>query len=153
MKIMIKKKKCIRFKISPSVLSLHALGSHFGQLLDLVGIEVEFEQGLLEAEDLLGDSLQAAVGVVQRCHCLLLAPQAAAWHQANKQAPLGHPQALHRDIRWGRGYDSWERGACECGSVCRFKTWTSKDRQTDRQTISVTLNHAHVLPPSSSHLP
>lgn len=80
----------------PFVLSLHAVGSYFGQLLYLVSVKVEFQQGLLEAEDLLGDSLQAAVGVVQRCHRLLLASQAAAWHQANKQAPLGHPQALQR---------------------------------------------------------
>lgn len=72
---------------------------YFRQLLDLVGIEVEFLQGLLKAKDLLRNSLQAAVGVVQRCYRLLLTPQAAARHQANKQAPLGHPQALERENR------------------------------------------------------
>lgn len=72
---------------------------YFRQLLDLVGIEVEFLQGLLKAKDLLRNSLQAAVGVVQRCYRLLLTPQAAARHQTNKQAPLGHPQALERENR------------------------------------------------------
>lgn len=72
---------------------------YFRQLLDLVGIEVEFLQGLLKAKDLLRNSLQAAVGVVQRCYRLLLASQAAAGHQTNKQAPLGHPQALERENR------------------------------------------------------
>lgn len=72
---------------------------YFRQLLDLVGIEVEFLQGLLKAKDLLRNSLQAAVGVVQRCYRLLLTPQAAARHQTNKQAPLGHPQALERKDR------------------------------------------------------
>lgn len=70
---------------------------YFRQLLDLVGIEVEFLQGLLEVKDLLRNRLQAAVGVVQRCYDLLLAPQAAAWYQTNKQAPLGHPEALWRE--------------------------------------------------------
>lgn len=72
---------------------------YFRQFLDLVGIEVEFLQGLLKAKDLLRNSLQAAVGVVQRCYCLLLTPQAAAWHQTNKQAPLGHPQSLEGENR------------------------------------------------------
>lgn len=72
--------------------------SYFGQLLDLVGVQVELLQGLLQAEDLLGHSLQAAVGVVQRRHCLLLPPQAAARHQTHKQVPLArHPQALQRE--------------------------------------------------------
>lgn len=70
--------------------------SYFRQFLDLVGIEVELLQRLLKAKDLLRNSLQAAVGVVQRCNYLLLAPQAPAWHQANKEAPLGHPQGLER---------------------------------------------------------
>lgn len=69
---------------------------YFGQLLDLVGIEVELEQGLLKAKDLLRNRLQAAVGVVQRRDRLLLSPQAAARYQTNKQAPLGHPQALEK---------------------------------------------------------
>lgn len=54
---------------------------YFGQLLYLVGVEVELLQGLLEAEDLLGHVLQTAVGVVQRGDGLLLAPQAPARHQ------------------------------------------------------------------------
>lgn len=72
--------------------------THLGQLIDLVGVQVELLQGLLQAEDLLGHSLQAAVGVVQRRHCLLLPPQAAARHQTHKQVPLArHPQALQRE--------------------------------------------------------
>lgn len=67
---------------------------YFRQLLDLVGIEVEFLEGLFKAEDLLRNRLQAAVGVVQRRDRLLLTPQTAARHQTHKQAPLGHPQAL-----------------------------------------------------------
>lgn len=35
--------------------------SYFGQLFDLVGVEVELLQGLLKVEDLFGDLLQAAV--------------------------------------------------------------------------------------------
>lgn len=62
--------------------------TYFGQLLDLVGIEIELLQGLLEAEDLLGYVFQAAVGVVQRGDRLLLATQAPTWHQPHQQAPL-----------------------------------------------------------------
>lgn len=66
--------------------------SYFGQLFDLVGVEVELLQGLLKVEDLFGDLLQAAVWVVQRGDGLLLSPQAAAWHQPHKQTPLAaHP--------------------------------------------------------------
>lgn len=66
--------------------------SYFGQLFDLVGVEVELLQGLLKVEDLFGDLLQAAVRVVQRGDGLLLSPQAAAWHQPHKQTPLAaHP--------------------------------------------------------------
>lgn len=83
----------------PHSISIRHAVPYFRQLLDLVGIEVEFLQGLLEAKDLLRNGLQAAVGVVQRRHRLLLAPQAAARHQPNKQTPLGHPQALERENR------------------------------------------------------
>lgn len=85
------RKACQETSIHPCVLP------YFRQLLDLIGIEVEFLQGLLEAKDLLRNSLQAAVGVVQRRYRLLLTPQAAARHQPNKQAPLGHPQALEEE--------------------------------------------------------
>lgn len=78
--------------------------SYFRQFLDLVGIKEEFLQGLLKAKDLLRNRLQAAVGVVQRCHRLLLTPQAAARHQANKQTPLGHPQGLERRKKLYRKY-------------------------------------------------
>uniref|UniRef100_A0A8C5FE58 Uncharacterized protein n=1 Tax=Gadus morhua TaxID=8049 RepID=A0A8C5FE58_GADMO len=64
--------------ICVSELSVRVSVSHFGQLLDLVGIEVELLQALLEAEDLLGHRLQAAVGVVQRGDGLLLASQASS---------------------------------------------------------------------------
>lgn len=67
--------------------------SYFGQLLNLVGVEVELLEGFLKAEDLFRDLLQAAVRVIQRSDGLLFAPQAAARHQPHEQAALtAHPR-------------------------------------------------------------
>lgn len=69
---------------------------YLGQLLNLVGIEVELLQSSLEAEDLLGHLLQAAVRVVQHRDHLLLTAEASARHQPPDQLPLGgHFQTLH----------------------------------------------------------
>lgn len=65
---------------------------HLGELLDLVGIQVELLQGFLEAEDLFGNLLQAAVAVVQRGDRLLLTTQTPARHQPHQQTALrAHP--------------------------------------------------------------
>lgn len=57
--------------------------------------------------------------VVERCYRLLLAPQAAAWHQANKYAPLGHPQALDRYVKKGTGLE--DVGPVATHTVFRLK--------------------------------
>lgn len=102
-------------------------GAHLGQLLNLVGVQVELLQRALEAEDLLGHLLQAAVGVVQHGDDLLLASEAAAGHQPADDLPLGrHLQTLHcgggegkgkrgrdgreREREWERGRKTEERG-------------------------------------------
>lgn len=108
---------------------------YFGQFLDLVGIEVEFLQGLLKAKDLLRNRLQAAVGVVQRCYHLLLTPQAAARHQTNKQAPLGHPQS---------SLERYNREILSVNTVCLVQLHTLKCFPMSQMSIN-TIRSLHVI--------
>lgn len=90
---------------------------YLGQLLNLVGVEVELLQSSLEAEDLLGDLLQAAVRVVQHRDHLLLAAEASARHQPPDQLPLGgHFQTLHCRERKSRGEEGGHQS-----ETCRVK--------------------------------